>query len=254
MPAEQQVTPNRAEFKKYSQQAKTGIRGEAYFEMLLSQFAIPHHVTGPKDLGIDYFCEWANGDRPSGVLFAVQIKTFRTTSATISAICSNNRFNNLCEFKITNSALNIEDKTANYWKGLGIPVYLFAIEVSEDMSAMNCYYKRYTPKLTSEKSQQGFVYSTDFFRCNNGTSFLAFATVSENGGHGGFARDLFIDHVRCAYAKGSVAFPNPQDIGLARWSADSYFSDLYQEYKSQLKSTFNKFKRFMDKMSSSASD
>ena len=54
------------DYKQYTIQAKRGIKGEAYFESLISDYSIPHRVSGPKDVGIDYFCEWVFDDRPTG--------------------------------------------------------------------------------------------------------------------------------------------------------------------------------------------
>jgi len=69
------------DYKKYTIQAKRGIKGEAFFELLVSDYSLPHQVVGPKDIGIDYFCEWVYGDRPTGILYAVQVKTFSEEKA-----------------------------------------------------------------------------------------------------------------------------------------------------------------------------
>jgi hypothetical protein len=44
-------------YKHYKPEAKIGIKGESFFETLISEYCIPHHITGPKDIGIDYICE-----------------------------------------------------------------------------------------------------------------------------------------------------------------------------------------------------
>ena len=44
---------------KFTVQAKTCIKGEAFFESLLAEYAIPHHIQGAKDLGADYLCQWS---------------------------------------------------------------------------------------------------------------------------------------------------------------------------------------------------
>lgn len=59
------------QYKKYTAQAKAGIKGEAFFEALISDYSLPHHIVGSKDLGIDYICEWVYGDKPTGILYAV---------------------------------------------------------------------------------------------------------------------------------------------------------------------------------------
>ncbi|MGH8067350.1 MAG: hypothetical protein ACRERE_19385 [Candidatus Entotheonellia bacterium] len=61
-------------YKRYTIQAKRWIKGEAFFEALISDYSLPHHIVSPKDVGIDYICEWVYGDRPTGILYAVQVK------------------------------------------------------------------------------------------------------------------------------------------------------------------------------------
>jgi hypothetical protein len=85
-------------YKKYTIQAKTCVKGEAFFESLLSDYCIPHKVTGTKDIGIDYFCEWVYENKPSGVLFAVQVKTFSEKSAKPKLVDSMDRNNHLCKY------------------------------------------------------------------------------------------------------------------------------------------------------------
>ena len=65
-----------SDYKKYTAQAKAAIKGEAFFETLVSDYSVPHRIKGPKDVGIDYICEWVYGDKPTGILYAVQVKTF----------------------------------------------------------------------------------------------------------------------------------------------------------------------------------
>ena len=57
-----------SDYEKYTAQAKAGIKGEAFFEALVSDYSIPHHILGLKDVGIDYLCEWVYGDKPTGIL------------------------------------------------------------------------------------------------------------------------------------------------------------------------------------------
>lgn len=61
--------------KSYTNQAKKWIKGEAFFESLISEYAIPHKIIMPKDLGVDFICEWVHGEKPTGVLFLAQVKT-----------------------------------------------------------------------------------------------------------------------------------------------------------------------------------
>jgi hypothetical protein len=113
--------------KKYTVSARTGIRGEAFFESLICNYCLPHHIVGHKDLGIDYICEWVHDDRPTGVLFSVQVKTFHEKSGKPKFVRTENERNGLDEYEIRNPNLNICQKTIHYWKGLGMPAYLFAI-------------------------------------------------------------------------------------------------------------------------------
>lgn len=110
--------------KKFTKQAKSGIKGEAYFEFLTSDYCIPHHVTGQKDLGIDYFCEWVFEDKPTGVLFAVQVKTFAEENITIKYEHVAEEYNGLKEYRLSSgSLLRIEPNTICYWRNLAIPIY-----------------------------------------------------------------------------------------------------------------------------------
>ena len=242
---QEQSSSQEVDYKKYTTQARTCIRGEAFFELLISEYAIPHHIAGAKDLGIDYICEWSHGDRPSGILFAVQVKAFRAESVKITLTESRHRLNELTEHRIENPNLRIDDKTAAYWRGFGVPAFLFAIAVSDDLSEMQCFYRRYTEDLTSNRPMADVKRYDSFFRCSCGTSFSAFADPKAGKG-GGFARDLFIDHVRCAYSKGMITFPDPRSMGLNQFSKNSFFSaDLYREYKDQLHETYERYQRHL---------
>jgi Domain of unknown function (DUF4365) len=44
-------------YKKYTRQAKAGIKGESFFESLISDYPIPHKIFGAKDVGLDFICE-----------------------------------------------------------------------------------------------------------------------------------------------------------------------------------------------------
>jgi hypothetical protein len=114
-------------YKKFTIQAKRGIKGEAFFESLVSDYCIPHHITGPKDVGLDYICEWVWGDRPTGRLFAVQVKTFSEENAKPEHVGFELALNGLETFRIRNEHLKIDDRTLDYWRGLGLPVHLFVV-------------------------------------------------------------------------------------------------------------------------------
>ena len=93
--------------KKYTIQAKQCIKGEAFFESLISAYSIPHRVTGPEDIGIDFFCEWANDNEPAGVLFGVQIKTLNKENVSIELKDEYHRLSGLENYEISSSNLMI---------------------------------------------------------------------------------------------------------------------------------------------------
>jgi len=232
-------------YKKYTIQAKRGIKGEAFFEALVSDYSLPHHIVGPKDVGIDYICEWVYGDKPTGILYAVQVKTFSEETATPEFIEVDHPLNGLEKFRINNPNLGIDDKTLHYWKGLGMPMYLFAVVQSTPSiqvgEVLDCYYKRFTEVLTTEKRQQDF----DFYKVNNGSEFIAFAQTEER--RGGFARDLFIDYMRWNYYKGWITYLNPRTIGLNQFpEEDRIFVDMLPQYREKVCITYLKFREFLE--------
>ena len=223
-----------SEYKKFTIQAKRCIKGEAFFESIISDYAIPHHVSGAKDVGIDYFCEWVHADKPTGVLFAVQVKTFsisgRQSKPKRKGI--NNGKNCLEIYEIKNSNLKINHSTMSYWRGLAIPVYLFAISEEPDRKLMTAYYKRYTPILTTGTSDAS---NEEYYKVSEGHHFLAFVNEQAKAG---FARDLFIDYMRCTYSKGSIMYLSPSAIGLNQFPEEqNIFPDLFKEYQEKIGET-----------------
>lgn len=231
-------------YKKYTEQIRRGIQGEAFFESLVCGFSIPHHVVGQKDLGIDYFCEWVYGDRPTGILYAAQVKTFPAEVATPKFVLVQNNLNGLENYRIQNSNLRINKPTLIYWQSLGIPVYLFAVVESgseDNESRLDCYYKRFTPLLTQNEVPDQYDYAEDFFKVNEGSDFLAF----RQEGALGFARDLFIDHVRWSYFRGLLSYPDPSNMGLNQFPSNAVFKDLYKDYRDRILHTFAEMKKFL---------
>jgi len=225
---------NNDEYKKYTIQAKRGIKGEAFLESLVSDYCLPHQVVGPKDIGIDYICEWVHGDKPTGILFAVQVKTFSEDTAKPKFIEVDNKLNKLCKYDICNSNLIIDENTLHYWRGLGMPVYLFAIIqrlTDKKEERLDCYYKRFTQILTKEEWPEKSDFYREFYKVNKGNLFIAFKNPVIR--KYGFARDLFIDHVRCCYCKGSIIYMDPHSVGLKQFPKFALFKDLFQEYKEQ---------------------
>ena len=231
--------------KKYTLQARTGIKGEAFFEALIADYALPHQIVGPKDIGIDYICEWVFGDKPTGILFGIQVKTFSSTTATPQPDGVETTLNGLDKYTIANSKLTIDGKTLRYWKGLGMPMYLFAVVHTSATDGiddrLDCYYKRFTQVLTSNEPQERLV----FYKANRGARFLAFA--DETNRRQGFARDLFIDYMRWTYYKGTIAYLNPRTLGLNQFpEGNRVFRDLLGEYSQQVCETYLKTKPFLD--------
>ena len=234
------------EYKKFTVQARHGIKGEAFFESLISDHAIPHHVSGLKDLGVDYFCEWVHGDKPTGVLFAVQVKTAFRRDTKVTSLGKDKDLNLLEEFDIKHS-FSIEEKTKSYWRGLCLPVYLFVIigsdSTSDSASELTAYYQRYTGDLHESDNVSSTNKNNPFYKVSEGNKFLAFG--DEQDKPCGFARDLFIDHIRCNYYKGSIVYLNPREIGLEIFpEKDVIFKDLYREYKEKIDKTYSRFASF----------
>jgi Domain of unknown function (DUF4365) len=231
---------------KYKESAQTCIKGEAFFASLIAQHAIPHHVTGQKDIGLDYICEWTDGVDPTGLLFGVQIKTFTVSKRSkVLAEKRKSTLNWLEEYRLTDPHLKIEPATMNYWRGLGIPFFLFAVartkEVDGKEESLDLFYRRFTVVLTLNQPQE----QDPFYKVNRGTRFIAFADDEKK--KKGFARDLYIDLMRWQYFKGSIAYIKPSRLGLKEFrEQDSVFDDLFKDYREQVCTTYAKTKAYLD--------
>ena len=179
--------------------------GEAFFESLVVDYAIPHRIARQNDLGIDFLCEWIYRDRPSGILFSIQIKT--TTSDVVKPVFVRQSPLNALDMYTLKGANKADDRTINYWKGLGLPAYLFYVIENESNCSLDCYHKRYTPLLDGHASSDEKTGTNLFYRVNNGATFLAFADAEKE--IGGFARDLIIDYARLSYSKGHIVQRTP---------------------------------------------
>lgn len=200
------------DYKKYTESARRGIKGEAYFESLVVDHAIPHRIARQNDLGIDFLCEWICGDRPSGILFLAQVKT--TTSCSVKPqFVSQSRLNDLCTYTLT-GADKVDERTINYWKGLGLPAFLFIVieDRSNGSGSLNCYYKRCTPLLDGHASPEDNNGTKVFYWGNDKAKFPAFA--DPNNETGGFARDLIVDYARLSYSKGHIVELTPIQLGF----------------------------------------
>lgn len=233
-------------YKHYTIQAKTGIRGEAFFESLISEYSIPHQIVGSKDIGLDFICEWVYNDKPSGVLFGVQIKSFTDTPKKKPQPTNSKDPNRLDKFTIKNSNLKIKRKTLIYWKGLSIPIYLFTICLSKTGKTIDCFYKRFTTDLTRDEiDYENINFMTNFYKVNKHNEFLAFHDFKKK--KGGFVRDLFIDHMRCNYSQGNIAYFNPRILGLNEFvEENAIFDQLFEEYEKELMKTYSIFKTFVE--------
>jgi len=232
------------DYKKYTIQAKRCIKGEAFFESLISEYSIPNHIVGPKDIGIDYICQWVNDNQPTQILFAVQVKTF---SKEVTEVKPKGREqlgkNNLEKYEIKNSDLIIDDKTLYYWRTFNIPIYLFAI--CDEGKNLNCYYKRFTTVLTGATNIN--KKETFFYKVNDGDSFKAFSDPQNR--IGGFARDLYIDYIRCAYHKGAIIYLNARSIGLNQYPDKDWlvFKGIFKDYKDQINDNYIQTKNFLER-------
>lgn len=238
-----------ASYKKFMKQAKSGIKGEAFFEMLMTDYAIPHHVVGAKDLGIDYFCEWVYGNNPTGILFGVQVKSYEDRSVKVTFIGVNEDYNGLDQYTICDKGnlklLEIKPNTLQYWKGLGIPIYLFVIVQKNDGREIDCFYRRYTPRITSVTGQDDSgEYFEGFYKVNDGASLIAFKDPVKR--IQGFTRDLFIDHVRYAYANGMVSFKEPEILGLNQFQQTDVFTGLVENYEEQIRFAYEKTGQYLE--------
>lgn len=233
-------------YKKFTAQAKAAIKGEAFFEALVSDYSLPNHIVGSKDLGIDYICEWVYGDRPTGILYAVQVKTRSQQNVKLEDLGPHLRCNELHKYRIKNKKLDIDARTLRYWRGLGMPVYLFLVVYSKSDGQggrLDCFYKRFTPVLFATAKQE----EQDFYKVNDETTFLAFA--DRNTRTHGFARDLFIDLMRCSYSKGSISYISPRTIGLQQFPEENaVFHDLIEEYRQNVCATYGKTRGFLERL------
>lgn len=234
-------------YKKYTRQAKSGIKGESFFESLISDYSIPHKISGSKDAGLDFFCEWVADDKPSGILFGVQVKTLsdKRTRPKPNGIST---LNGLEQYKIVSSKLKIDESTLEYWRGLAVPIYLFAILLENESGndVLNCYYKRFTSVITKQLSQDDEY----FYKVNRGSNtFLAFGNIHKRSL--GFARDLFIDYIRWNYYKGSITYLNPRTLGLLQFpEEEGIFGELFHDYYQQIIITYNKTTQYLQLLGS----
>lgn len=232
---------------KYSTNLQKSNKGEAFLMSLLAGYALANRIAGANDVGLDFLCEWVYSGDPSGLLFAIQVKTTSSEIVDIIADRIDNGLSNLKKFTIKNKKSQklypqIKYKTLKYWKNFEIPIYLFMV-VEKGIDKYDCYYKRYTPilhKKDMRKAEKNELFHKVY---SSGGKFLTYSDFKKQ--IGGFVRDLFIDYIRCKYYKGHLAYINPRKIGLNQFP-EKYvvFADLYKEYKAKIDTTYRNYQRF----------
>jgi len=169
----------------------------------------------------------------------VQVKTFSQDNIKPKHEINNPGYNGLERYSIKHDFLDIKEDTLDYWHGLGMPVYLFVIIYPE----FDCYYKRFTPILTTQKRQD----EEYFYKVSDGRNFLAFKDQANKTQ--GFARDLYVDLMRCSYYKGSISYISPRTIGLQQFPNEEFvFQDLIKEYQENVCRTYIKTRRFLEQL------
>jgi len=211
---------------------RIGNRGEAFLEFIMSKHCLMNKIVGYRDVGVDYICEWLNGDTPTRILFGIQVKTTERKDVTVTNKGINRRLNELPKVEISPSPFDIEGKTIEYWSGLSIPLYLFLVIKESDEEIFNTYYTRLTPVL--HKKDGNIVGKINeikkglFYQANKNSEFSAI--VPKPNKDGGFVRDLFIDSIRCSYQSGSVMYRDPGESGI-NWPKDKIYPDVLGEEK-----------------------
>lgn len=197
-------------YKKYTESARRGIKGESFFESLIVDHAIPHRIARENDLGVDFLCEWIHGDHPTGILFSAQVKS--TTSVQVKCeFEGHSSLNGLDQYTL-GAAKRIDERTIDYWKGLGLPAFLFYVVEEKSSGRLNCYFKRYTPFLDGRADQDDQDETRKFYKVNDESKFLAFADFEKETW--GFARDLVIDYFRLSYFKGHLVQLTQKQLGF----------------------------------------
>jgi len=212
----------------YLKSKQKGNKGEALVESVLSEHAIVHKIDGSKDVGIDMICEWVNGEKPTQLMFGIQVKTLNIK---LELKRKKSRLNFLEEYK---GSVAIKQTTLDYWKGFDFPVFIFLV----DLKTSNIYYKRYTSivhcliKHTEEP----------FYLVTKDNKFQAYIEGEKHTW--GFCRDLFFDHLRCQHNKGMLSGIDPNDLGLRGWSKEALYKGVFDQYKDKIRVTYNKYQKW----------
>lgn len=212
----------------YLKSKQKGNKGEALVESVLSEHAIVHKIDGSKDVGLDMICEWVNGEKPTQLMFGVQVKALNIK---LKFKSQKSRLNFLEEYE---GSISIKQTTLDYWAGFDFPVFLFLV----DLKTSKIYYKRYTSIV------HGLIEHTKelFYLATKNNNFQAYIEGDKHTW--GFCRDLFFDHLRCQHKKGNLSGVDPKDLGLRGWSKEAIYKGVFDQYKDQIKSTYKKYQKF----------
>lgn len=212
----------------YLKSKQKGNKGEALVESLLSEYAIVHKIDGSKDVGIDMICEWVNGEKPTQLMFGVQVKTL---DIKLEFKSKKSRINFLEEYR---GSVSIKQTTLDYWKGFNFPVFLFLV----DLKKGKIYYKRYT------SIAHGLIKHTEepFYLVTKNGNFQAYVQGEKHTW--GFCRDLFFDHLRCQHNKGVLSGVDPNDLGLSGWTKEALYTGVFDQYKDKILVTYNRYRKW----------
>lgn len=219
------IHEKKKETKKHIKTARIGIKGEAYFEYLMSDKAIVHKISTNKDTGVDFLCHWLEDDMPTRKMFAVQVKT--RSSLKVQETDKISGYNSLPEYSIDNKHVSISKADVSFWQLFNIPVFLFVLDFRDD-TVNACYYKRISPSITRLQSEPTediikAIHSEPYYKIDSGTLH------SNSNPNFGFYRDLEVDTIRCMYNIGAIY--------IKRNQAKILYLDLLNEYPEQLRET-----------------
>lgn len=214
----------------YLKSKQKGNKGEALLESMLSDYAIVHRVDGSKDVGIDMICEWVNGERPTQLMFGVQVKTL---DVKLHLKNRKSKINFLEEYR---GSISIKQTTLDYWRGFDFPVFVFLVNLKNS----KIYYKRYTSIV------HGLIKHAvePFYLVTKGGKFKAYVQGERHTW--GFCRDLFFDHLRCQHNKGVLSGVDPNDLGLKGWTKEALYEGVFDQYKDKIRATYNRYQKWIN--------
>jgi len=220
----------------YIKNKQTGNKGEAFIESLFSDHAIVHKIDGSKDVGLDFLCEWVSGQKPTQLLFGIQVKTTKRINKFVEK-GKVSRTNFLEEFSTSQipSFNAIPENTLAYWRGFNFPVFVFRVLLTEDRTL--AFYKRYTTILHGIDKEE----SLPFYLASAGTNLIAYIQKDRTWG---FCRDLFFDHLKCQHYRGMLSGIDPEDLGLSGWIQDALYSGVFDHYKGKIKETYARYEKW----------